>query len=141
MIWTKWEAEGRLFPICPELLAGFCVPRPAAEIVDGSASDVIEGTARVIEDTGSDVTELILNGARLTVEAARSSGVAIAVLTNGSPSCGSTYIGSGHFDGKTISGNGAVAQMLINAGIEVFAHTNLEAADAFLAYLEQPSRS
>ena len=35
--------------ICPELLAGFAVPRTACEIVGGSGEDVVAGTARVMD--------------------------------------------------------------------------------------------
>ena len=30
-IWDRWEQEGRLVHFCPELAAGFSVPRPPAE--------------------------------------------------------------------------------------------------------------
>ena len=140
LIWQKWELEGRLFHFCPELAAGFNVPRPAAEIVGGHAIDIIEGTAKVIESTGNDATQLFIEGAELAVEAAKANGVVLAVMTDGSPSCGSTYIGAGNFDGSIVEGKGVVAQMLQNHGIEVFPHTQLEEADKFLYRLESGSR-
>ena len=40
-IWDRWEAEGRLVSFCPELAAGFPVPRPPAEIVDATATVIL----------------------------------------------------------------------------------------------------
>jgi hypothetical protein len=39
-------AEGRLAARCPELTVGFPVPRPPAEVVGGTAADVLDGHAR-----------------------------------------------------------------------------------------------
>ena len=57
-LWQRWASEGRLVSLCPELAVGFPVPRPPAEIVGGSAADVLDGRARVHEASGRDVTEL-----------------------------------------------------------------------------------
>ena len=51
---------------CPELAAGFPVPRAPAEIVGGStASVVLSDGGRVEEDNGTDVTDLFVDCARL----------------------------------------------------------------------------
>ena len=131
-IWQRWEQEGRLYHFCPEIAAGFGIPRPPAEIVNGTAANVLEGHAKVIEDSGADVTTQFLRGAELAVEVAAREGVIAAVLTDGSPSCGSTYQFSGNFDGKTQPGRGVVAELLVRAGVKVFPHTDLESADRFL---------
>ena len=135
-IWKRWESQSRLFHFCPELAAGFGVPRPAAEIVGGSAIDVINKSAKVYENTGSDVTSLFITGAKLAVKAAIERRVSVAIMTDGSPSCGSTYIDAGNFDGTSKEGRGVVTQMLIDAGIKVFAHTQLKEADAYIRKLE-----
>lgn len=131
-IWDRWEAEGRLVPFCAELAAGFSIPRPPAEITDGDSGAVLCGTGVVAEDTGNDVTGLFTEGARLAVEHARENGCVIAVLTDGSPSCGSTYQYDGTFTGATRTGTGVVAQLLIDSGIRVFPESQLEQADAYL---------
>ena len=105
-IWDRWAAEGRLVPFCPELAAGFGIPRPPAEIVGGDASMVLIGTAAVKEDNGNDVSELFVKGAELAVERALAEGCALAVLTDGSPSCGTTYQYDGSFAGGTRPGLG-----------------------------------
>ena len=42
-IWDRWETEGRLASFCPELAAGFPVPRAPAESVGATASEVLLG--------------------------------------------------------------------------------------------------
>ena len=86
---------------------------------------------------GSFKTERLFgNGAELAVEMAKREGVVMAILTDGSPSCGSTYQYSGRFDGDTLPGRGVVAELLIRAGVTIFPHTELEAADAHLRSVE-----
>jgi uncharacterized protein YbbK (DUF523 family) len=131
-IWDRWTEEGRLVPFCAELAAGFPVPRPPAEIRGGDGTSVRSGTGTVVEDTGADVTEQFMEGAQLAVAHAVQNGCVAAVLTDGSPSCGSTYTYDGSFTGGTINRTGVVAQLLIDNGIRVFPETQLEQADQFI---------
>lgn len=131
-IWDRWATEGRLVPFCAELSAGFAVPRPPAEILGGDGTAVICGVGTVIEDTGNDVTEMFMEGASKAVAHALQQGCAAAVLTDGSPSCGSTYIYDGSFGGGTKTGKGVVAQLLTDNGIRVFSENQLEDADRFI---------
>jgi len=135
-IWDRWAAEDRLVPFCAELAGGFSIPRPPAEILGGDGTSVICGIGTVAEDTGNDVTEQFMHGAQLAVVHAIENGCVVAVLTDGSPSCGSTYIDDGSFRGGTKSGTGVVAQLLIDNGIQVFPESQLEQADRFLRHLE-----
>jgi uncharacterized protein YbbK (DUF523 family) len=131
-IWDRWAQEGRLVPFCAELAAGFPIPRPPAEIRGGDGTSVRSGTGVVIEDTGADVTEQFMEGAQMAVAHAVHNGCVAAVLTDGSPSCGSTYTYDGSFTGGTINGTGVVAQLLADNGIRVFPETQLEQADQFI---------
>ncbi len=48
----RWQAEGRVVQICPEVAAGFSTPRPAAEIRGaGDGRAVLHGQGRVVEQT------------------------------------------------------------------------------------------
>ena len=131
-IWERWQSEGRLVSFCPELAAGFGVPRPPAEIVGTSASLVLQRRGVVLEDNGTDVTEMFIAGAELAVERALAAGCIAAVLTDGSPSCGTTYVYDGGFAGGTTAGMGVTAQLLTDRGIAVFAETQIEQADRYL---------
>jgi uncharacterized protein YbbK (DUF523 family) len=131
-IWDRWVDEGLVVSFCAELAAGFPVPRRPAETVGGDGALVLAGAATVMEDTGADVTDRFLYGAQLAVQHARASGCVVAVLTDGSPSCGTSYVYDGSFTGNTNPGMGVVAQMLADNGIPVFAESQLDLADAML---------
>jgi uncharacterized protein YbbK (DUF523 family) len=136
-VFERWRAQGRLVPFCPEVGGGLPVPRPAAEISGGSGGDVLDGRARVVTREGADVTAYFLDGARLALEQARSYGVRLAILKEGSPSCGSGRIHDGTFGGRTVAGEGVTAALLERHGIAVFAEDSLDAAAARLAELER----
>jgi uncharacterized protein YbbK (DUF523 family) len=131
-IWDRWADEGRLVPFCAEIAAGMAIPRRPAEILGGDGTSVWSGTGTVVEDTGADITEWFMEGAQMTVAHAVKNGCVAAVLTDGSPSCGSTYIYDGSFKGGTNKGTGVVAQLLADNGIRVFPETQLEQADHFV---------
>lgn len=135
-IWDRWESEGRLVAFCPELAAGFPVPRAPAEIVGSTASVVLQGRGRVEEDNGTDVTELFVEGARLAAQRAKAEGCVMAVLTDGSPSCGATYIYDGTFTGGTVEDMGVTAQHLADEGLRVFPEDQLDEADRYLRSLD-----
>lgn len=117
-----WEASGMLVPLCPEVAAGFPTPRPPAEIEIGKTGiDVEQGQAKIFEDTGLDVTDIFVQGAQIAVKTARDQGCKFALLTDGSPSCGSSFIYSGNHDGQKRDGIGIVTAVLQKAGVEVFA--------------------
>ncbi|MEU8112233.1 2-thiouracil desulfurase family protein [Micromonospora sp. NPDC048947] len=109
-IWQRWVSQGRLVSLCPELAVGFPVPRPPAEIVGGSAADVLDGRAQVHEASGRDVTELFQAAAQRAVDKALQVGVGLAILVEGSPTCGSTYVHDGTFTGVTVAGRGVASR-------------------------------
>ncbi len=46
---TRWLAEGRVVPVCPEVAGGMPIPRPPAEIEPGRpAAAVLDAGARVV---------------------------------------------------------------------------------------------
>jgi uncharacterized protein YbbK (DUF523 family) len=128
-IWDRWVSEGRLVSFCPEIAVGFPTPRPPAESVGGDGSAVLAGEAKVLEDNGNDVTELFVRGAELAAARAVAQGCVAAVLTDGSPSCGTTYVYDGSFGGGTTEGMGVTAQLLQDRGIAVFSEDQIELAD------------
>ena len=134
-IWDHWESEGRLVAFCPELAAGFPAPRAPAEILGSTASAVLTGRGRVEEDNGTDVTDLFVSGARLAAQRALAEGCVMAVLTDGSPSCGTTYIYDGSFDGGTVAGMGVTAQLLEDQGLRVFSEDQIDEADCYFSSL------
>lgn len=98
--------------VCPEILGGLATPRLAAEIVNGTAQDVLNGIAQVIDSQGNDVTQAFIDGAQKALEIAKKYQVSIVVLKENSPSCGSNFIYDGTFSGTKISGLGITASLL-----------------------------
>jgi uncharacterized protein YbbK (DUF523 family) len=135
-ILSKWQSEGRLVNFCPEISAGFPTPRPPAETVGGDGSLVLLGQARVFEDTGADVTEMFITGAKKAVSFAQKNNVRVAILTDGSPSCGSTYVYDGNFKGGTRPGKGVTAELMEHNGIRVFSEDQIDEALVYLNTLE-----
>lgn len=118
---TRWLAEGRLISFCPEIAGGFAVPRLPAEIEpNATAQDVLAGNARILDSGGTDVTAGFITGAEAALAAARNSDCTHAILTDGSPSCGSGFVYSGNFDGVKRRGLGVTAEILARNGICVW---------------------
>ncbi|UFT99404.1 DUF523 domain-containing protein [Radiobacillus kanasensis] len=116
---SKLVGENKAVTICPELLGGFSTPREPAEIVGGDGEDVLDGKAKVVEKSGNDVTELYIKGAYATLEKAKKINATIVVLKENSPSCGSSMIYNGDFNGKKIVGNGVTSALLKRNGLQV----------------------
>jgi len=105
--------RGEAIPVCAEQLGGLTTPRTPAEI------RIIDGKRHVINKDGEDVSKQFERGAREVVELAKKLGIKKAILQARSPSCGVGKIYSGNFDGQLIDGNGILAEMLLENGIEV----------------------
>jgi uncharacterized protein YbbK (DUF523 family) len=76
-----------LVPVCPEQLGGMPTPR-TSETLKGTGAQVLDEGVRIIApETGKDVTQLHVNGARYALEIARIVGARSAYLKAGSPSC------------------------------------------------------
>lgn len=105
--------------VCPEVCAGLKIPRPPSEIVGGAGADVLSGKARVIDKEGLDITEPFIDGAGKALEICIKNGVTRAYLQARSPSCGLGRVYDGTFSGTLIAGNGILAELLLQNGIEV----------------------
>lgn len=124
---VEWVAQGRAFGFCPEVAAGLPTPRPPAEIANGADGlAVLEGQAAIIEPDGRDVTAAYRAGAKAALDLAKREGCRFALLTDGSPSCGSSFIYDGSFSGMRHAGIGVTATLLHAHGIMVFAPAEFE---------------
>jgi uncharacterized protein YbbK (DUF523 family) len=129
-ILRRWLDEGRLVPLCPEMAGGLSTPRPAAEI------STRLGKRIVLTVSGLDVTDNFERGAVAAVEACSTGTIRIAILKDGSPSCGSQSVYDGSFGGRRIEGQGVTTSRLVAEGVHVFSESQLEDAAAYLALLE-----
>jgi len=135
-ILARWHVEGRLVSICPEVAGGLSVPRPPAEILNGDGLAVLESTAKVMTKSGDDVTAAFLKGAYTALAFAQAHGCRVAILTEKSPSCGSSLIHDGTFSPGLRQGRGITAALLEQNGVRVFNQHQLEQAANYLHQLE-----
>lgn len=134
-ILERWLAEGRVVPVCPEVGAGLPTPRAPAEILGGDGRDVLAGAAEVVDRDGGVVTGAFVEGASLALRLCRRHGIRVAVLTEHSPSCGSSHIYDGAFSGTRIPGVGVTTALLRRHGVSVFSQHRLAEADRALLAL------
>lgn len=135
-ILAKWIDEGRVVSFCPEVAGGLGVPRPPAEIQSGDGTNVLAATARIVTSAGADVTAHFVRGAELARASAVSHGARVAILKDGSPSCGTSWIYDGTFSGTRRAGPGVTAALLERNGIRVFSERELAEADHYLRTLD-----
>lgn len=125
-ILERWIREGRLIACCPEMAAHLGTPRPPAELANG----------QVVTKDGEVVTAAYRHGAGIVAEQAAQDRIALAILKDGSPSCGSTFVYDGTFTGAKVAGEGIAAALLRSRGIAVFDEQHIEDAARYLAALE-----
>lgn len=133
----RWQGEGRVVPLCPEVAGGLPTPRPPAEIPGGQGGEVLDGTAVVVTVIGEDVSAAFLAGARQALALAHKHGIRVAVLKAGSPSCGNRLTYDGTFSGVKVPGEGVTAALLRREGVLVFSELELEQAEVALAGLTE----
>lgn len=136
----RWQREGRVLSVCPEVAGGLPVPRPRAELAPGADADqVLAGEAKALDSQGRDVTVFLLRGAEEALARARSRRVRVAVLKEGSPSCGTGIGFDGTFTDTRVPRQGVTATLLRQAGVQVFNEFQLAEADALLRRIEAAS--
>jgi len=122
----KWKKDGILISFCPEVAGGLPVPRPPAEM---------QPEGRIITVEGRDVTGAFEQGAQKALELCQQNNIRIAILKEGSPSCGSSLINDGHFSHTKIPGQGVTTRLLEANGVRVFSEHELEKAEAAASFL------
>ena len=118
----SWREEGILIPVCPEVFGGLPVPRTDAQRRGDS----------VVTRDGRDVTGQYSAGAEEAVRLALENRVICAIMKEKSPSCGSSQIYDGTFQGRRIEGQGITAAVLEREGLKLFDEKQLEACTAWL---------
>jgi len=119
----KWYEEGRFVSICPEVVGGLPTPRPDAQR---------QGN-RVVTGAGADVTDAFEKGAWSSLKLAQEHRVALAILKQDSPSCGSLFVYDGTFTDTKKPGEGTTTELLRRHGIRVFGEDQLDEVEEALA--------
>jgi uncharacterized protein YbbK (DUF523 family) len=133
----QWQQKGRIVSLCPEVAGGLPVPRPAAEIESGDSDLILRGRGLIRSIDGQDVTDAFVDGAERALALCFKHHIRIAVLKEGSPSCGANFINNGDFSGTKIDGMGITAKLLSRHGVSVFSENHLDLAAEKLAELEE----
>ncbi|ENQ3108131.1 DUF523 domain-containing protein [Bacillus cereus] len=105
--------------ICPEVLGGLPTPRTPAEIISGNGDDVLDGTAKVIDRDGNDVTDIFIAGAYKALNQIKDLNPEYIILKERSPSCGSSIIYTGDFNGQKQNGYGVTTALFRRHGFTV----------------------
>ncbi|MEA5061508.1 hypothetical protein SDC9_158512 [bioreactor metagenome] len=105
-----------LVPFCPEVEGGLSTPREPSEIVKD----------KVFMKDGKNVTRNFMKGAELAWNICNYLGIDIAILKDGSPSCGVHEVYNGKFENKKIKGKGITTAYLMSKGVRVISENELE---------------
>ena len=105
-----------LVPFCCEVEGGLGCPRKPSERLGD----------KVINSEGKDVTRKFLEGAEKALNICKYLNIKIAVLKEGSPSCGVHEIHDGHFQNKKIPGKGILTELLEAIGVKVYSEKEIE---------------
>ena len=131
-ILNRWKDYGLIVPFCPEVAGNLPVPRPPAEIIKGTGIDVLNKNTGVFNINGQDVTESFIKGASEALRIVKEMQIKLAVLKDGSPSCGKTSIYDGSFSGSKRPGKGVTTALLEKNCISVFSENEIKKAAAYL---------
>lgn len=120
----RWLQEARVVKVCPEVEGGLPVPRPPAER---------QRDGKILTQAGLDVSEAFTRGAAEALRLVKEHGLTVAVLKEGSPSCGSGFIYDGSFSKVPLPGQvGETTRLLRANGVQVFSELQWDEADAAL---------
>ena len=111
----KLKLKYELIPICPEVLGGLSIPRDPSEI----------NNDKVISINNKDVTKEFNIGANKALNVALLNNIKYALLKDGSPSCGNTYIYDGTFKNNKIDGIGITTKLLKSHNIKIYNENNI----------------
>jgi uncharacterized protein YbbK (DUF523 family) len=126
----------QVLAFCPEDFA-FGTPRATPDIYGGTGFDVLDGTARVLSDTGEDWTAEMLGAAQAMLRVAQENDVRLALLMDISAACGSQVIYDGpRSAGRHQAGQGVCAALLIRHGVRVLSQRDHRTLDAVLTKLD-----
>lgn len=117
----------RIFKFCPEEFS-FGTPREMCDIHGGTGMDVLDGTAKVLSETGRDWTEGMIKASEKMLARAIKEQVDIAIMMDTSAACGSQVIYDGNRfadDKKYQIGKGVCAAQWHKNGFIVMSGWNL----------------
>lgn len=80
---------------------------------------MLNNDARVLTESGQDITDKLIKGAEETLKIAQDLNIKEAIFKQRSPSCGYGQIYDGSFSGRIKEGDGVTTALLKKHGIKV----------------------
>ncbi len=118
----RLKAGYLLIPVCPEQIGGLPTPRLKMEIREGDGREVLKGTSQVTDEEGRDLSQALLKGAYQVANYAKEQGIVLAIMKDGSPSCGVYTIRRA---GVPVEGIGVTVALLKRQGVKVISEDDL----------------
>lgn len=109
-------------PVCPEQLAGLPTPRPRCWFASGDGATLLDGRGELVNSDGQRMNDAFLRGATASLQVARLARCSMALLKEGSPSCGCSRITRA---GSTAPGMGVTAALLQANGLKLLGDESL----------------
>ncbi len=134
---SKYETT-KITGFCPEHFA-FGTPRETPDIEGGTGADVLEGKAKVITETGKDITAGMIAGAKEMLAIAQAANVELAVLMDMSGACGSqiTYKGHRMSDNHSYQiGMGVCAALLHRNGVKIVSQRDYRSLEILFSKID-----
>jgi len=133
VVWLEKYYDPKLFlAICPEVMVGFSIPRPAVEIQGGDGEKLVqeflhkqELDVSIHNKQGLDITRPFSREITVLQALVRKHNVQYAILKERSPSCGVAQIYDGSFSGVRIKGKGVATAALEKAGVTCYSEETL----------------
>lgn len=129
----------KIVKFCPEDYS-FGTPRELCDIHGGTGFDVLNGTAKVLTETGKDWTEEMIKASERMLVIAIKEDIELAVMMDISAACGSQVI----YDGNRFSenkiyqiGTGVCAAQLIKYGFNVISQRDFASLEILYAILDK----
>ncbi len=113
------EITEKIYPICPEVLAGFSIPRLPCEFLNGDGNSLLLKKGKIITFLKKDITKQMILGAKKAIQACKEQNIKVLYLQQGSPSCGYGWIYDGTFTGNKKEGNGIFTAMALKEGMKI----------------------
>lgn len=128
----------KLIPFCPEDYV-FGTPRETPDCEGGTGDDVLDGKAKVITQTGKDVTTEMIRASLKMLRMAQENDVELAVLMDSSAACGSQviYKGSRFYENPVYQiGMGVCAAQLNRNGIKIISQRDYAALEILYSKID-----
>ncbi len=128
----------KLIPFCPEdYVLG--TPRETPDCEGGNGDDVLDGKAKVITQTGKDITSEMISASLKMLQIAQENKVELAVMMDSSGACGSQVIYNGsRFSENPIYqiGMGVCAAQLNRNGIKIVSQRDYASMEILYAKID-----